>query len=218
MEADHHTVKNWTIKFDYTHANEEFSPKAGTRFTGRDSWSAAVAKFDANGNRIYVDDTGQEVPSTADGAMPAFQLNQTTYTGPGTNPDHVYRYAGNSQRNTINLFTTYDMSFNEKHNFKYMLGMNRVGFESAYNWSQIAALADFSNPQFDLAGGTQTASGGEYWDSQLGFFGRVNYNFSEKYLLEATFDTMQLQNFPKTCGGDGSPRSRRMACQRRSRG
>ncbi len=190
-------MKDWTIKFDYTHANEEFiNKRPGTRFTGRDSWSAAVPKLDTDGNRIYVNSAGEAVASTDPEAMPAFQLNQTTYTGPGSNPDHVYRYASNSQRNTINLYTTYDLNINDAQNFKFMLGMNRVGYKSAYNWSQIAGLADFSNPQFDLAGGTQTASGGEYWDSQLGFFGRINYNFNEKYLLEANLRYDGTSKFP----------------------
>lgn len=190
-------TKDWTIKFDYSHANEEYITKRpGTRFTAGDSWSAPVARFDDNGNRIYVNSAGEVVDAAADGAMPAFKLNQTTYTAAGGNPDHVYRYSENSQRNTINLYTTYDLNVNEAQNFKFMLGMNRVGYKSAYNWSQITALADYSNPQFDLAGGTQTASGGEYWDSQLGFFGRVNYNFKEKYLLEANLRYDATSKFP----------------------
>lgn len=191
-------LKDWTIKFDYTHANEEFTNKRpGTRFTGRDSWSAAIAKMDENGNRIYVNEAGQVVASTDPGAMPAFELNQTTYTATGSNPDHVYRYAGNSQRNTINLYSTYDLNLNETQHLKFMVGMNRVGYKTAYSWSQIAGLADYTNPQFDLAGGTQTASGGEYWDSQLGFFGRVNYSFKEKYLLEANLRYDGTSKFPK---------------------
>jgi TonB-linked SusC/RagA family outer membrane protein len=128
--------------------------------------------------------------------MPAFKLNQTTYTGAGSNPDHVYRWAENSQRNTINLYATYNLTLNDVNNFKFMLGMNRVGYRGSYNWSQITALADYENPQFDLAGGTQTAGGGEYWESQLGFFGRVNYNLKEKYLLEANLRYDGTSKFP----------------------
>jgi TonB-linked SusC/RagA family outer membrane protein len=190
--------KNWSIKFDYTHQNEEYiNKKPGTRFKAGDSWSAAVAKFDEDGNRIYVNREGEEVESTESGAMPAYKLNQVTYTGAGANPDHVYRYVGNSQRNTINLFTTYDLSINESNDFKFMLGMNRVGYKSAYSWSQVTALADYSNPQFDLAGGTQTVGGGEYWDSQLGFFGRINYTFKDKYLFEANTRYDGTSKFPK---------------------
>ncbi|HEU5148061.1 MAG TPA: TonB-dependent receptor [Chryseosolibacter sp.] len=191
-------TKNWNIKFDFTHANEEYITKRpGTRFTARNSWTAAVAKLDEDGNRIYVNDAGEVVPSTADGAIPAYELSYDTYTAVGANPDHVYRFVENKQWNTINLYTTYDLSLNNEQALKFMIGMNRVGFESAYNWSQVTQLTDYTNPQFDLATGTQTTSGGEYWDSQLGFFGRVNYNFREKYLLEANLRYDATSKFPQ---------------------
>jgi TonB-linked SusC/RagA family outer membrane protein len=190
-------VKNWSIKLDYTHANQEYiNKRPGTRFTGRDSWSAAVPKFDALGNRIYVNSAGEEVPSTADGAMPAFKLNQLTYTPAGSNPDHIYRLAENRQWNTLNAYTTYDLSPGQNQNFKFMLGLNRVGYQRAENWSQVTQLVDYSNPQFDLATGVPTTGGYEYWDSQLGFFGRINYNFKEKYLLEANLRRDATSKFP----------------------
>jgi TonB-linked SusC/RagA family outer membrane protein len=191
-------VKNWTIKFDYSHANEEIiAKKPGTRFTARDSWSAPVVKLDASGNNIYVNSAGEEVAMSEPGAMKAYQLNKITYTPVGSNPDHIFRQSNNSQRNTINLYTTYDLNLNDAQNFRFMLGMNRVGYKSALNYSQITTLADLTNPQFNLAGGTQTSGGEEYWDSQLGFFGRINYNFKEKYLLEANLRRDGSSKFPK---------------------
>lgn len=191
-------VKDWTIKFDFTHANEEYITKRpGTRFTARNSWTAPLAKLDESGNRIYVNDAGEAVPSTADGAMPAYELSYDTYTAVGANPDHVYQSARNDQWNTINLYTTYDLDLNNEQNFRFMLGMNRVGFKWSSNWSQVTQLTDYSNPQFDLATGTQTTGGDEYWDSQLGFFGRVNYNFREKYLLEANLRYDATSKFPQ---------------------
>ncbi|MBL7972777.1 MAG: SusC/RagA family TonB-linked outer membrane protein, partial [Prolixibacteraceae bacterium] len=72
-------TKEWKINFDYTHANQEYITKRpGTRFTARDTWSSAIVKNDANGNRIYVNDAGEVVPSNATGAMPAYQLALNT--------------------------------------------------------------------------------------------------------------------------------------------
>lgn len=190
-------VKNWYINLDYTHANQEYITKRpGTRFTARDSWSAALPKLDSEGNRIYVNSAGEVVDASATGAMPAFMLNYWTYTSVGGNPDHVYRYVKNDQWNTLNLKTTYDLNIGDIHRVAFMLGMNRVGYENAYNWSQTTQLVDYTNPQFDLAYGTQTTSGGEYWESQLGFFGRVNYNFKERYLLEANLRYDGTSKFP----------------------
>ncbi|WP_299578543.1 TonB-dependent receptor [uncultured Sunxiuqinia sp.] len=190
-------LEDWNINFDYTHANEEYINKnPGTRYTARNSWSAGIPKYDESGNRIYVNDAGQPVSSTAPGAMAAYELNMMTYTGVGSNPDRVYRYARNRKWNTINLSTTYDLDINEIHAFNFMLGLNRVGYELGSNYSQRLELVDYENPQFDLATGTQTAGGSEYWESQLGFFGRVNYNFKEKYLFEANLRYDGTSKFP----------------------
>lgn len=190
-------LKNWKINFDYTHANQEYITKRpGTRFTARDTWAAAIAKNDASGVRIYMNDAGEVVPSATVGAMPAYQLAMSTYTGIGGIPDHVYRYAKNDQWNTTNLNTTYDLTVNDFHKFKVMAGMNSVSWVNAYNWSQTTQLVDYANPQFDLAYGTQSASGGEYWESQLGFFGRLNYSYKEKYLLEGNLRYDGTSKFP----------------------
>lgn len=190
-------LKDWKINFDYTHANQEYINKnPGTRFTARDTWSSAVVKNDASGNRVYMNDAGEVVASTATGAMPAYQLVNSTYTGVGANPDHVYRNARNDQWNTINFNTTYDLNIEDAHKIKVMLGMNRVGYTYASNWSQITQLIDYTNPQFNLATGTKDAGGSEYWESQLGFFGRVNYNFKDKYLFEANLRYDGTSKFP----------------------
>lgn len=190
-------LKDWKINFDYTYANQEYITKRpGTRFTARDTWSSAIVKNDASGNRIYVNDAGEVVASTATGAMPAYQLAMNTYTGVGANPDHVYRLGRNDQWNTTNLNTTYDLTINDFHKFKFMAGMNSVSWNWAQNSSQITQLVDYGNPQFNLAYGTQTAGGDEYQESQLGFFGRVNYGFKDKYLLEGNLRYDGTSKFP----------------------
>lgn len=190
-------TEEWKINFEYTHANQEYiNKKPGTRYTARNSWTSAVAKYDESGNRMYVNDAGEVVSSTTEGAMDAYKLSLDTYTGVGANPDRVYRIAQNKQWNTINLNTTYDLNINDIHAFNFMLGMNRVAYEVASNWSQKLELIDYENPQFNLATGTQTAGGDEDWESQLGFFGRINYNLNEKYLLEANLRYDGTSKFP----------------------
>lgn len=190
-------LKDWKINLDFTHANQEYITKRpGTRYTARNSWTAPIAKYDENGNRIYMNDAGQVVSSTETGAMPAYQLSLDTYTAVGSNPDHVYRYVKNDQWNTLTIKTTYDLNFNDAHRFNFMLGLNSVDYKEAYNWSQITQLIDYTNPQFDLATGVQTTSGGEDWESQLGFFSRINYSFEERYLLEANLRYDGTSKFP----------------------
>lgn len=190
-------LKDWKINLEYTHANQEYlNKKPGTRFTARDSWIAPVVKNDESGNPIYVNDAGEVVNAGDAGSMRAYQLNMWTYTSVGGVPDHVYQYSKRDMWNTINLKTTYDLTINDAHKMNFMLGMNRVGYQNTYNWSQITQLVDYTNPQFDLAYGTQTSSGGEAWESVLGFFGRVNYNYKEKYLLEGNVRYDGSSKFP----------------------
>ena len=190
-------TKSWVINFDYAHANQEYIDfRPGTRYTAGDTWSSAVARNDENGNRLYVNDAGEFVSSGTPGAMPAYMMNYTTYTAVGTNPDHVRRSTKNEQWNTLTLTTTYDLNFNDAHKFKFMLGLNRVGYAFADHWAQTTTLIDYNNPQYDLATGTQTGSGNANWNSQLGFFGRINYNFKERYLLEANLRYDGSSKFP----------------------
>ena len=114
---------NWKVDFDYTFSNQDETWKRpGTRYTMRDSWVAPVARFDASGNRVYVNNEGQVVSSTTPGAIAAFDLTKQTYTGLGANPDHFARTATNFFSHTINAFTTYNWNLNENNAFKFIAG------------------------------------------------------------------------------------------------
>ena len=191
-------TKNWALDVDYTHASQNnITNRIGTRYTALDTWSAAVPNLDENGNRIYVDSTGTVVSSTATGAMPGYKLNPSEYTAHGANPDHIYRNVENVNTNTINIYTTYNLNLQDIHAFKFMLGMNRVTSDSKYNWSQRIDLADIVNPEFGKALGTQTVGGGSTWEAQLGYFGRINYAYKNKYLLESNLRYDGSSKFPK---------------------
>src|SRR6185312_493425 len=46
---------NWKLNFDYTYSTQDEAWKRpGTRFTAADSWSAPIARVDADGNPVYV--------------------------------------------------------------------------------------------------------------------------------------------------------------------
>ncbi len=191
-------IENWNIDIDYTHANEEtIRNRPGTRFTAANTWGGALKKLDANGNQVYVNSAGEVVNAGDPGAMLAYKLNTFEYTGPGSNPDHIYRSALNAKGNTWNVNTNYTWDLDDKNKFKFLLGINRVTYDSADHWAQITNLTDLSNPQFDLTAGTQTSSGNASWESQLGYYGRVNYAFADRYLLEANLRYDGSSKFPK---------------------
>lgn len=139
---------------------------------------------------------GEVVSAGTEGAMPAYDLSYRQYTADGANPDHIRREVTNAKRHTLNITTDYNWQINEKNNLKVLVGMNRTDWESEDNWSQITNLTDINNLSWDKTIGTQTSSGNLYWDGQLGFFGRVNYNLMDKYLLEANIRYDGSSKFP----------------------
>jgi len=188
---------NWTIDFDYTYANQgHVWDRPGTKYTARNSWVAPQARVDASGNPVYVNSAGEVVSSTAEGAMPAYDLGLETYTAPGSSPDHIYKLSENLNKHTINAFTTYNLGLEGGHDFKFMLGMNRVTDDWANHFTQVTNLIDIVNPQFPYGIGTWTGDGGEFWEAQLGYFGRVNYAYQNKYLVEANLRYDGTSKFP----------------------
>lgn len=190
-------TKNWTVDFDYTFSNQDETWKRpGTRFTARDSWVAPKARLDANGNQVYMDNEWKGVGKDTAARVSAYDLSLATYTAAGANPDHIARTATNFFSHTINAYTTYNLNLKADHAFKFMLGINRVTATTEWQSSQITNLSDINNPQFPFGTGVQTSSGGKSWESQLGYFGRINYAFRNKYLLEGNLRYDGSSKFP----------------------
>jgi hypothetical protein len=91
-----------------------------------------------------------------------------------------------------------------------LAGANIVGFDYSSQYSTRGNLLNNDNPQYNFAVGTETSGGTADWDAQVGFFGRINYAFKDKYLLEATlrrdgsskFPThLKWQTYPGVSGG-----------------
>lgn len=192
-------TKNWKLDFDYTFtSSDETWLRPGTRFTARDSWVAPVQRFDGAGAPVYVDGSGNVVASTAPGAMLAYDLLKQTYTAAGTNPDHIFRSVSNFYSHTINAVTTYNLNIRNDHAFKFLLGVNRVTAQTDYQSMQVSQLTDINNPQFTFATGTPpTVSANKLWEGQLGYFGRINYAYQNKYLLEANLRYDGSSKFPE---------------------
>jgi TonB-linked SusC/RagA family outer membrane protein len=188
---------NWKVDFDYTFTNQDaINKRPGTRFTARDSWSAPIARLDAGGVAVYVNDQGQVVPSSTPGAMKAYDLVKSTYTALGSAPDLVYRSDENFFSHTINALTTYNWTLNRDHDFKFIAGINRVTSTYESQYTQVTNLSDITNPQFNFGVGTYTGGGDKGWEAQLGYFGRINYAYKNKYLFEGNIRYDGSSKFP----------------------
>lgn len=108
-------------------------------------------------------------------------FDYVTYTGAAHNRARKDRKM--TDRHVANIYATYDKSIQD-HNFKVMAGANAELFQKDEVWGQRLGLLDPNYPELGLANGDMTTgSGASHW-STLGFFGRVNYDYKNKYIVE----------------------------------
>lgn len=182
---------NWDIVADYTYdIRNEIDKSSMPTFEGAWHWYAPIAWNDDEGNRVYVDSAGNV---TDYGGIPAYRFPYTQYI----TKDKTYIYQGTylSKRHTVNAYSTYNLNL-DRHKFKFMLGTNVVGLKWDSHWSRKTELINEDNPQFNFAVGTETSGGGANWESLLGYFGRINYSFDDKYLVEANLRYDGTSKFP----------------------
>lgn len=85
--------------------------------------------------------------------------------------------------NTVKAYATYNKAVND-HSFKILAGTDVEVFK---NWSQSSERRELIDPdkgEIDLATGDQFVGGARGHWATLGYFGRINYSYKDKYLLE----------------------------------
>jgi TonB-linked SusC/RagA family outer membrane protein len=98
--------------------------------------------------------------------------------------DYAQYASSKNLRNTYNGYVTYDKSFGD-HSFKLMSGTNIEDATYTYISAKRMGVYDFDKGEVNLAGGDQFANSNHSWWSVAGFFGRINYDYKDKYLFEA---------------------------------
>lgn len=90
---------------------------------------------------------------------------------------HTIRYQ------SLDLYTTYNFSKN-KNNFTFMLGYQEEDYNYNYMYGYSTDLASYTNSGINLGMGTQTLSETRNGWATRGFFGRINYDYEGRYLVE----------------------------------
>ncbi|WP_421872354.1 SusC/RagA family TonB-linked outer membrane protein [Marinoscillum sp.] len=120
-----------------------------------------------------------------------FSMNRDDNQRPSTIP--VFAASGGSifinNRRTVNVNTNYNVNFNKTfadvHTVKAL-----VGYEYKFEEREGASLGanQFPNPFFRLPGNGQPSSVGGFFEEykRLGIFGKVDYDFDDRYLVSAT--------------------------------
>jgi TonB-linked SusC/RagA family outer membrane protein len=96
-------------------------------------------------------------------------------------------------RNTLNAYATYQNTFATDHNVKVIAGVNMENYDNLQFTAGKQTVLDPTQAELNLAVGTPVVSGfhgsGTYPNSYPvggygGVFGRINYDYKGKYLLE----------------------------------
>ena len=125
-----------------------------------------------------------------------------TYTWPSTGQDGTMVRArkNNIDRWTTNVFATYAKTFNNDHNLKVMAGFSAEQYTYDNLYGQHKGRYDMDLADLNLTYGAQvsdyTLTGGSGHRATAGFFGRVNYDYKGRYLLEANVRYDGSTRFP----------------------
>ena len=188
-------TKDWDIKFDYTHVTQEdIDIRSIPTFEAMDVWYSPSLWTDGDGNQVYVNDNGDIV---SEGGMRAYRFVPVAYPANGTNTSFYQRESRTTNSNSYNLYSTYNLQLGDLHAFKFMAGMNIDAKNDEMHRARRSDLTNFDNPQFDFSTGTQEVWGDSRWESQVGFFGRINYVLNNKYLFEGNLRYGGSSKFPK---------------------
>ncbi len=131
---------------------------------------------------------------------PLYRFSIYTY-----NQDHTTTSQNMSKGHTLTWTNTasYDFDIHTDHRFSAMVGMESLRYQGTYlsgsNWNLLSQFNDFAHAYLDNTTGqahldekgnvveTRTVSGKpENITRRVSYFGRLGYNYKEKYLLNAT--------------------------------
>lgn len=85
---------------------------------------------------------------------------------------------------TLNLYTTYDLTLKKKHNFTLTIGYQQEDYTYSYLKNVVTGVFSTSNPSVSLSSGDQTIIDTRYSWATQGYFGRFNYDYDNRYIIE----------------------------------
>ncbi len=132
------------------------------------------------------------------------------------NEDHTTTSQSMSKGNTLTWTNTvgYDFKIADDHAFNALVGMESVRYQGTYlngsNWNLLSQFNDFSHAYLDNTTGqahldddgnvveTRGVGGGpEFETRRASYFGRLGYNYMEKYMFNATLRIDGSSKFAK---------------------
>lgn len=147
-------VKNWFIFFDYTYKQMNLEYEA-----------LNVAPY------IYEQDNTT--------------LTKVARSELGVVADGKFTRAyGRTRYQTINLYTNYLFTLADRHNFTLMGGFQEENNDYSYVKNSITGLYSTTSPNLGMGTGDKVVVDTRNGWATRGFFGRINYDYDNRYLLE----------------------------------
>lgn len=101
-----------------------------------------------------------------------------------TVPSNIERLQHDNRYWTTNVYTSYDLSLNDAHNFYILAGMQYEKGRDNLLRGYKTDLISNEVPSLETATGTSILSEDLSHRATMGYFSRLTYNYKEKYLLE----------------------------------
>jgi TonB-linked SusC/RagA family outer membrane protein len=113
-----------------------------------------------------------------------------------TYPNSVQRSSYSNKNEVFNAYMDYETTFG-KHNVKAIIGFNQQSAINTYFMAGRQNLIKDESPYLSLASGEDIVADAASEVAVRGCFGRLNYNFCERYLLEFNGRFDGSSKFPK---------------------
>lgn len=197
---------SWDINPDGTWANSTVGQRAAQLTSGgkhSDKYNSLQSIF--TGEARFFDDAFKiNGDYTIRRGNQNYVWNQTKYLI-GYGPEDVrevgnnraWRRAGFDTYNVLNLYSTFNKTFNEAHQFSALAGFN----QESYRWESFEGergdVISASVPSIALATGEQVVTESVTTWAVRGYFGRLGYIFKDRYIVEFNGRYDGSSRFPK---------------------
>ncbi|OUO54814.1 hypothetical protein B5F77_02485 [Parabacteroides sp. An277] len=105
-------------------------------------------------------------------------------TGEFGSNDYTSFRAYDTRYAVYNIYTNFVKTFNEKHFFNIMAGFNSEYTDYREDYMYREGIITSNLPEIGLSTGTQTTTNTRHQLALQGFFGRINYIYDNRYILE----------------------------------
>ncbi len=160
-------LNNLSINFDYTFGLWNFYQKR-------------------NGGKVYAYDMFSTSPFDTYGSIYS-SVNDRAVQRSQYALSHIFK-----------AYATYNFDFDKEHNFKVIAGVDAETRERLGHYSERRGLIDINMPEIKLATGDQFVNVDAFHNdfAAAGYFGRINYDYLRRYLLELNLRYDGSSRFP----------------------